>query len=289
MNMNTIRRNSIFFFLCFVLFSNIIRGQNVIYNKSDSLIYEDYIKTFSKDEKKPFSELIISTAKYFLEKPYVASTLEVSDNETLVVNLRELDCTTFVENCIALSGIIKFGRSSLDDYSALLTYIRYRGGEIDGYTSRLHYTSDWAYENEEKGILKNISGEIGGQTILKTINFMSTHPQSYKHLKDNKENIAKIKEIEDSINSRKAYIIVPISAIPASSKDIQNGDIVAFATSTNGLDYSHVGIAYWENEQLHFIHASSKMKKVVIEQKTLFEYCNDSKSCTGISIFRINN
>lgn len=287
--MNTIRRNSVFFFLFFVLFSNVIKGQNVIYNKSDSLIYEDYIKTFSKDEKKPFSELIISTAKYFLEKPYVASTLEVSDNETLVVNLRELDCTTFVENCIALSGIIKFGRSSLDDYSALLTYIRYRGGEIDGYTSRLHYTSDWAYENEEKGILKNISGEIGGQTILKTINFMSTHPQSYKHLKDNKENIAKIKEIEDSINSRKAYIVVPTSAIPASSKDIQNGDIVAFATSADGLDYSHVGIAYWENEQLHFIHASSRMKKVVIEQKTLFEYCKDSKSCTGISIFRINN
>ncbi|GAB6008681.1 N-acetylmuramoyl-L-alanine amidase-like domain-containing protein [Dysgonomonas reticulitermitis] len=287
--MNTIRRNSVFFFLFFVLFSNAIKGQNVIYNTSDSLIYEDYIKTFSKDEKKPFSELIINTAKYFLEKPYVASTLEVSDNETLIVNLRELDCTTFMENCVALSGIIKFGRSSLDDYSALLTYIRYRAGEIDGYTSRLHYTSDWAYENEEKGILKNISGEISGQVILKTINFMSTHPQSYKHLKDNKENISKIKKIEDSINSRKAYIVIPVSAIPVSSKEIQNGDIVAFATSADGLDYSHVGIAYWENEQLHFIHASSKMKKVVIEQKTLFEYCNDSKGCTGISIFRINN
>jgi cell wall-associated NlpC family hydrolase len=287
--MNTIRRISIFFFLFFVLFPNIIKGQNAVYNKSDSLIYEDYIKTFGKDEKKPFSELIINTAKYFLGKPYAASTLEVSDNEALVVNLRELDCTTFVENCIALSGIIKFGRSSLDDYSALLTYIRYRDGEIDGYISRLHYTSDWAYENEKKEILKNISRETGGQMMLKTINFMSTHPQSYKHLKDNKENIAKIKEIEDSINSRKAYIVIPTSAIPASSKNIRNGDIVAFATSTGGLDYSHVGIAYWENEQLHFIHASSKMKKVVIERKTLFEYCKDSKSCTGISIFRIND
>jgi hypothetical protein len=219
----------------------------------------------------------------------VASTLEVSDNETLVVNLRELDCTTFVENCIVLSGAIKSGRLSFDDYCALLTYIRYRAGEIDGYASRLHYISDWAYENEEKGILKNISGEAGGKVILKIINFMSTHPQSYKHLKDNKENIAKIKEIEDSINSRKAYIVIPASAIPASSKDIQNGDIIAFAASTGGLDYSHVGIAYWENEQLHFIHASGKMKKVVIEQKTLFGYYKDSESCTGISIFRIND
>lgn len=287
--MNTIARNTVFSFLLFVLFSNTIKGQNAIYNKSDSLIYEDYIKTFSQDKGKPISDLIISTAKYFLDKPYVASTLEVSDNETLVVNFRELDCTTFVENCIALSGIIKFGRASLNDYYSLLAYVRYRYGEINGYASRLHYTSDWAYENEEKGILRNISGEIGGQIILKNINFMSTHPQSYKHLKDNKENLAKIKEIEDIINSRKAYIVIPTSAIPASSKDIQNGDIVAFATSIGGLDYSHVGIAYWENEELHFIHASSRMKKVVIEQKTLLDYCRNSKGCTGISIFRINN
>lgn len=283
-----ILRKSIFLFIILVL-SNTIKGQDVIYSKSDSLIYEDYIKTFSKDVKKSFSELIINTAKFFLNKPYVASTLEVSESEKLVVNLQELDCTTFVENCIALSGIIKFERKSFDDYCALLTYIRYRGGEIDGYTSRLHYTSDWASENEDKEILKNISGDIGGQVIAKNINFMSTHPQSYKHLNNNKENLAKIKRIEDSMNSRKAYIVIPISAIPANSKDIQSGDIVAFATSTEGLDYSHVGIAYWENEELHFLHASSKMKKVVIEQKTLLDYCKDSKNCTGISIFRINN
>ena len=283
-----ILRNTIILFITLTL-SNTIKGQTVSYSKSDSLIYEDYIKSNSTNEIKPFSELITNTAKFFLDKPYVASTLEVSEREELVVNLREFDCTTFVENCIALSGIIKFGRQSFNDYCALLTYIRYRDGEIDGYTSRLHYTSDWAYDNENKEVLKNISGEIGGQLIIKGINFMSTHPQSYKHLKDNKNNLEKIKKIENSINNCKAYIVIPISAIPANSKDIQNGDIIAFATSIEGLDYSHVGIAYWENKRLHFIHASSKMKKVVIEQKTLFDYCKDSKNCTGISIFRINN
>lgn len=283
-----ILRNIIFLFIIFTL-SNTIKGQNIIYSKSDSLIYEDYIKTFSKDKEKPFSELIINTAKFFLNKPYVASTLEVSENERLVVNLRELDCTTFVENCIALSGIVQFGRQSFSDYCDLLTYIRYRAGEIDGYTSRLHYTSDWAYDNAQKEVLKNISGEIGGQLIVKNINFMSVHPQSYKYLADDKENLARIKKIEDRINNRKAYTVIPVSAIPANSKGIQDGDIIAFATSIEGLDYSHVGIAYWKNKQLHFIHASSKMKKVVIEQKTLLDYCKDSKNCTGISIFRINN
>lgn len=287
--MNTIFRNTVFLFILLALLSNTAKGQNVIYNKSDSLIYEDYTKTFAKDGNEPFGELIINTAKYFLDKPYVASTLEASESETLIVNLRELDCSTFVENCITLSGIIKSGRLSFSDYCTLLTYVRYRDEKVDGYTSRLHYTSDWAYQNEKKGILKNISGEIGGQKVQKTINFMSTHPQSYKHLNGNEENTAKIKQIEDSINSRKAYTVIPTSAISANSKDIKNGDIVAFATSVDGMDYSHVGIAYWVNKQLHFIHASSRMKKVVIEQKTLLDYCKDSKSCTGISIFRIND
>lgn len=286
--MKTIFRKSVLLFSFLALFG-MINGQNVIYTDADSLIYEDYIKKFSQDKNKPLSELIISTGKYFLGRPYVASTLEVAENESLVVNLRELDCTTFMENCIVLSKVIKSGKLSFKDYCDLLTYVRYRDGKIDGYPSRLHYTSDWIYDNTAKGILKNISNEIGGQAIKKTINFMSSHPQSYKHLKLSLENIDKIKEIENEMNKRNAYNVIPVSSIPSASKSIQNGDAVAFATSVGGLDYSHVGITYWENGQLHFIHASSSQKKVVIEKKTLLEYCENSKSCTGVSILRIND
>jgi hypothetical protein len=286
--MNTVFRKLVLLFSLLTLFGA-IKGQNVIYTEADSLIYDGYIKKFSQDKNKPFSELIIATARYFLGKPYVASTLEVAEKEALVVNLRELDCTTFVENCIALSGIIKSGDLSFKDFCNMLTYIRYREGRVEGYPSRLHYTSDWVYDNEKKGILKNISGETGGQDVRKTINFMSSHPQSYRHLKDKPENVEKMKEIENEINARDAYIIIPVSAIPSASKGIRNGDIIAFATSVAGLDYSHVGIACWENGKLHFIHASSTMKKVVAEKKTLLNYCRDSKGCTGISVFRVND
>lgn len=264
-------------------------AQNAQLANSDSAILQNYIKNFEKEEKKPIGELIVLTGEFFLNKPYVASTLESSGKEFLIINLRELDCTTFVENCIALAKMTKSGNLSEDNYKKELTNIRYRDAIIDGYTSRLHYMTDWAYNNEEKGILKNITSKIGGKSVKKEINFMSSHPQFYKHLNESPENLLGIKAIEDTINSKESYSILPISAITSSSNKIQNGDIIAFATDKKGLDYTHVAIAYWQKGELHFIHASSKLNKVVIEPKTLYDYCKSSKGCTGISIFRVNN
>ncbi|MFV0420091.1 MAG: N-acetylmuramoyl-L-alanine amidase-like domain-containing protein [Dysgonomonas sp.] len=279
---------SIFIFL---LSSTIFvaEARNIIYSEADSVIYEAYVKQFTKERDKPFEEVLINTTKLFLGKPYVASTLEASENEGLVINLREFDCTTFVENCIALSLTIKSENPTFENYCQQLIRIRYRNGKIDGYTSRLHYTNDWIYENEKHSIIKNISSIMGGEQVEKEINFMTTHPQSYKHLKDNRKNIEKLERIENEINSRSNYIVIAKENIINIEKSIRNGDIIAFATSTKGLDYSHIGMAYWKAGNLYFIHASSRMKKIVIEEKTLSEYCKMSKSCTGISILRITD
>lgn len=276
--------------LIFSLFtlSNMAKGRDIVSTPADLRIYETYIKQFEKQKDKPFEEIFINTAKYFLGKPYVASTLEVPDTERMVVNLREFDCTTFVENCIALSQVIKSGDFSYDNYLQTLITMRYRDGEVAGYTSRLHYTSDWIYENEKHGLLRNISSEIGGEKVKKDVNFMTTHPQLYKHLKGNAQNIEKLDKIEKNISKRNAYEILPTAAIYNSQQKIKTGDIIVFATSIAGLDYSHIGIAYWQKEKLHFIHASSKARQVIIEQKTLLEYCQTSKSCTGVTVLRIN-
>ncbi len=282
--------NSLFALSLLIILPFQMKGENgVIYNKEDSLIFVRYIEQFKPHKDLPFNLLLVKTAKFFLGKPYVASTLEVSDKETLIVNLRELDCTTFVENCIALARVIKSGDSSFENYCSCLINMRYREGEIKDYTSRLHYTSDWIYENERNNLLRNISTDIGGKVVNHPLSFMSEHPQSYKHLKENEANVSKMKEIERTVNNRNNYRIIPVESISNNKEKIESGDIVVFATSLQGLDYSHIGIAYWQNGQLHFIHASSKQKQVVIEKKTLVGYCVDSKSCSGISILRINN
>ena len=273
--------------LLFIISSGIVKADTIC-SKADTLIFRDYINQFTTPAANT-SGLIINTAKFFLGKPYVASTLEVGNNENLIVNLRELDCTTLVENCIALSQVVKSGDYSFDNYCKQLSAIRYRNGVIDGYPSRLHYLSDWIYENEKRGIFKNVSLEMRGKKIVKPLNFMSTHPQSYKHLKDNSENIRKVKEIENLINKRSEYVVISKPDIPSIEKDIKDGDIIAFATTIAGLDYSHIGIAYRTSGQLKFIHASSRAKKVVIENENLLNYCNKSKTCSGITVIRIED
>ncbi|MDU1891133.1 MAG: DUF1460 domain-containing protein [Dysgonomonas sp.] len=279
-----------FFALCvFCLFANMIlaNNRNVIYSVEDSLIFEGYVKKFASEKDRVTNQLIVETARYFLGKPYVASTLEVGEKETLVINLREFDCTTFVENCIALTMVVKSEDLSFTNYCQILREIRYRSGKVDGYPSRLHYTSDWIYENQQRGLLENISIEIGGKSIVKPVNFMSSHAHLYKQLKDNTQNIKELIKIEENINKRNNFAILPGSDIEKYKRKIEDGYIIVFSTSILGLDYSHIGIAYWQNDELYFIHASSAQKETVIEKNSLANYCKRSKSCTGISVIRL--
>lgn len=269
--------------LLIVIFVNNITA-DTIYNKTDSLIYESCINALSKTDKPS----IIDIGKQFLGKPYVASTLEVKDKEELNIHLRELDCVTYVENCLAILLALKTEDHSFSNYCKQLCDIRYRNGQIDGYPSRLHYMTDWIYENEKNGILKNISLQLGGKTIDKQIDYMTSHTDQYKYLKNNKANVDSMKVIENKINDRRDYQIIPVLKIPEAEQHIKDGDIIVFATNIKGLDYSHVGIAYHKRDgQLSFIHASSREKKVVIENKSLAGYCSSSKICSGISVLRI--
>jgi len=257
---------------------------DTIYSKTDVAIYESCIKNLSASN----NHSITGIANQFLGKPYIASTLEVKDKEELVINLRELDCTTLTESCLAIWLVINSNDYSFSNYRKHLCNIRYRNGEIKGYDSRLHYMTDWIYENEKNGILKNISLDLGGETINKKINYMTSHPDLYKYLKNNRPNIEKMKIVENEMNARNDYQIIPVSKIASVEKDIQDGDLIVFATSIAGLDYSHVGIAYKkENGEMNFIHASSKEKKVVVENKSLLNYCLTSKICSGISVLRL--
>ena len=114
---------------------------------------------------------------------------------------------------------------------------------------------------------------------------MTEKSDRYKHLKGNSASIAKIKEAEDYLNSYDYYYI-PNDKIAEYAKQMKTGDIFGFCTSVKGLDLSHVGIVYWDNDKLTFIHASMGAMKVIIESKTLEEYAKSSKSTIGIRVAR---
>jgi hypothetical protein len=151
----------------------------------------------------------------------------------------------------------------------------------------LHYTSDWIFDNNEKGILEDISYALGGKYFKTDVYYMSTHPNAYPALKRNPQDVERLVEIEKHINRRNNYYYIPRSEINEKASQIKSGDIICFVTSMAGLDISHVGIAYWNKKQLTFIHASSKARKVIVNPESIRDYCFRSSSNTGIIVLRI--
>ena len=259
----------------------------VSYTRQDSLIYEKFIQDFRGNNNLPIGELLVKTGLYFQGKPYVASTLDKSTEEKLVVNLREFDCTTFVESCVALARVVKSKDQSFSNFLHQLEFVRYREGRIGDYSSRLHYMTDWIYDNSRKNIFSDKSIELGGDTYEKEVNFMSKHISSYLPLKKDMLLQRKIEDVENEINKRGSYSFIKKGSIKNIGSRIENGDIIVFATSIAGLDYSHIGIADWDSGKLTFIHASTRTNTGIIETKSLYDYCMSSYKCTGVSVLKI--
>ncbi len=252
--------------------------------QSDKGIFESYLNSVQTVDKLCSDILMDETAKFFLGVPYVGKTLEY-EPERLIVNLREMDCMTFVENVLALAEASASGTPSWQTYLEKLQQIRYRDGKIEDYTSRLHYTSDWIYENEKKGLIADITKEIGGVPLAMDVSFVSTHPESYMQLQSHPEYIAVMAKKEKEINSRQYYYI-PKEEIDKREAQIRTGDIVCFVTSIKGLDISHVGIVHKEGDKMTFIHASSGKKRVIINEESLQDYVLEIKKSKGIMVLR---
>ena len=235
---------------------------------------------------RPINDVIVEVGKSFIGTDYVSHTLEVDGEERLVINLTGQDCNTFLEYALAFSRNIKQGKTTFDDYKNELTLIRYRGGKIDQYPSRLHYFTDWIYDNEKKGIVKDITEEIGGDKMDLNLSFMSAHPQYYKHLKENPEFISLIKQQEEEINKRKHYFI-PQEKIAEIESKIEDGDLLAFTSTVRGLDVNHVGIAFrLDDERIHVLHAPNVGYQVEITKLPLAEYVLKIEKDSGIMIVR---
>ncbi len=235
----------------------------------------------------PIGERIEKTALSFEGTPYKPKTLEGMGEEFCRFNLEALDCVTLVENSLCISRILPKKNSNIEDFVDCLTFTRYRGGKIDGYPSRLHYTADWIYDNIKKGVVRDITKELGGIEVQFNVHFMTDKDnlKYYKDLQINKNYLDKMKEIEKEINGRKYYYL-PQNKINQAEDKIQSGDIIAITTSIEGLDYSHMGIAYRNNfGKVRLLHASTVYRKVVPD-KDLSDYILGNKSQTGITVLR---
>ncbi|MBV6420778.1 MAG: hypothetical protein DAHOPDDO_02035 [Ignavibacteriaceae bacterium] len=251
--------------------------------KCDSIFQISVDKNLSQ---KPINEVLVEIGKSFIGTDYLAHGLETDGDEQLVINLFGLDCTTFVENVLVLSRCVKEKQTSFEDYLEELQFIRYRDGIINGYPSRLHYFSDWIYNNVSKGIVEDITEQIGGTAIQFKLNFMSTHPESYKQLNENPDLIPQIKIQEEEISSR-IYYYIPKDEVELKEKFINVGDIIAITTTVEGLDIGHLGIAVkLDDERIHLLHAPTVNTKVHITKEPLSDYLMKYKRHSGVIVLK---
>jgi hypothetical protein len=258
------------------------------HQEQDRRIFKKLIRFL--DKKKSSAEfsnkLILEIGKFFLGTPYAAGTLETRGTEQLVVNLRELDCVTFVENVVALAWLLRSQQKSFKTFQKLIHKIRYRQGRLQDYTSRLHYFSDWIHDNQRKGIVRDVTAEIGGRPLKKAINFMTIHPDLYLSLK-NAASFRRMKSVERMISKRSLFFI-PKKALKRLEDRIRDGDIIAITSNTEGLDIQHVGIAARLKNRIHLLHASSREGKVVLSKQTFSKYLGQSQIRSGMMVARIS-
>jgi hypothetical protein len=238
-----------------------------------------------KWESLPIGECIGNIGLLMVGTEYVAGTIEGEGPEICRVDLTGLDCVTFYENVLCTARILKKGKTTYDDLIAELTLTRYRGGKLTDYTSRLHYTSDWIYDNEKKKVVRNITRKIGGKEYPVEVSFMSKNPGYYPALKEFPEFIKTIATFEKEINKHRHWYI-PKRKVKKAQRHIRTGDIIVLATNKEGLDYAHTGLAYRDEKgKVRFLHASSEKKKVMLDTE-LYKYIQSVETFIGITVAR---
>ena len=277
--------------VCFAL-TMMAQGKSLrpVYQKADSITI---CRLLSEARRQPAETNIpLFFARHFLGIPYVAHTIETQGDERLVVNTRQLDCTTLVETVTALTQCAYRQQYSWQAYLKALTAMRYRKGVIDRYPSRIHYFTEWITQNSKTGLVTELQQPNPPFMAIQTVdvNYMSNHPESYQALRQHPDYVGEIREMEQRVSGQQ-FRYIPKARVGRSAelrKVIRDGDIIAITCKKAGLDIAHLGFAVWKRGNLHLLNASQLHKKVVEESMTLWQYLQKHPSHTGIRIIRIN-
>ena len=226
-------------------------------------------------------------ARQLLGTPYVAHTLE-ADEEVLTINIHELDCLTFIETLYALTRATLNQRYSWRDYAANIENVRYRGGTMGDYSSRIHYISEWIIDNHMRGNLVEVTPDLPhADYLVKNIDYMTKHPDLYRQLKDDSVMVEKIRAHELR-RHRFPYLKRSWLNDKGVKAALRSGDFVSLVTKMDGLDVSHNGIIVIDEKgDPYLLDASMSGGKVMLESKPLFKYLERSKNNIGVRIFRM--
>lgn len=224
------------------------------------------------------AERIVVAGSEFLGVPYVGGTLE-GNPERCQVFLDRLDCVTFLDVSWAVARCLPEVTESRVNAAVLQT--RYRDGEVDGYWSRLHYTTDFFETHRRSGKLSIVSQSfVGGVNWNPDTTYMSSHPEKYAASHYVRDFARAGQEMEARLSDVR-FKRIPVDRWRENFDLMKPGDFLGFCTTKKGLDFSHIGI-YSGNGR--FMHASSSAGKVV--EQDLASWGRGIRTCNGMVVAR---
>jgi N-acetylmuramoyl-L-alanine amidase-like protein len=234
----------------------------------------------------PIGERTATVGQALVGTRYKHFTLEIDNRvEAPSVNFQGMDCWTFFEISLAFARMLNEPEQNWTP-AMLLHYIeqdRYRGGECTGeYLSRLHYLEDWLADNTRRGLVNDLTPQLGGKSVPHSAREMSIGWRHYRYLKSNRSLLSPLARMEADVSSRPLYQISK-SRVAGIEGKLRSGDIIGIISRDRSGMYStsHVGLALRTNDGLHFMHASSpgNSGRVVVDtriSKYLARYRGDS-------------
>jgi hypothetical protein len=261
-------------------------SQETSTNSSDEIKFQEIMKLAITQQWYQLSmgEIMQKVSDQLLGSEYKAGLLDQYSQETLVASLTQFDCVLFVETVLALTRGIIIQNYQYSTFIEHLTQQRYWNGNLNGYCSRLHYFSEWIADNQRREIVKNIGLDLGGIQINKKLNFMSNHRSSYPQLVNNNQNYQCIQEMEKNLTNL-TIDYLPTKQIKTVYNQLKSGDIIGITTNISGLDVTHTGLVYRnQNGNIGLIHASP-IGKVTIASD-LQTYVSKVENSTGILVAR---
>jgi len=235
----------------------------------------------------PIGERTAAVGQALVGTRYKHFTLEIDNRiESPSVNFQGMDCWTFFEIALSFARMLNEPESNWTP-ERLLHYIemdRYRAGECTGeYLSRLHYLEDWLYDNNRRGLVEDLTRELGGRSVPHSAREMTAGWRHYRYLAANRSLLGPLARMEANVSSRPLYEI-PKDRVAGIESKLRSGDVIGIISRDRGglRSTAHVGLALRTSDGvLHFMHASSPSNygRVVVDSqlsKYLYRYRSDS-------------
>jgi hypothetical protein len=211
--------------------------------------------------------------QFFKGVPYLSNRLSKSNPEKIYYSFSDFDCVTYVENVLALY----YSEGVNTKFIENLIKIRYN--DTISYENRNHYLTKGLQKMVALNILSPINNQFNSKSIQKNINYLS------KHVGSNTINMDKLLNIEKSISFKNINYFDSTKYLEIIDL-IKNGDVIAFVSSRNDLDFQHVGFVSTKNNKNYILHASQEKKVVCISNVTIEQYIFRNKKIIGFQIYR---